>query len=69
MDCEVHNFSPQLAWGKVLPETNQYELKVKCTKCGRMFTFYEPLDRVLTFCAMREMQRKTGFTEVRWEFR
>lgn len=66
MSCEIHNFDPQLAWGTPYPQINQYELKVKCTNCGKIFTFYERLDDVIAFCTVRAMQRKMGFKTMRW---
>lgn len=63
MDCEIHNFDPQLAWVRAVG--NDCELKVKCTKCGKFFTFYEPIQDVIAFLHMRkvqrEFQRRTGF--------
>lgn len=58
MECNVHHFDPQYAWGKEFPERNEYELTVQCLHCGRMFHFTEPLDRVKAFLYHRRLMRE-----------
>lgn len=70
MECNTHHFDPSHCWGKELVEKNEYELKAQCLRCGKVFTFTEPLNKVSEFCynraIMREQMKKFGHFEVRF---